>query len=159
MNKEELRNALLKKENKFATDYIVVANTYMNISFEALTHKLNLLNAKVNKKLFRYFIKYPEKRIQFAYFNQRVWNNTHSHLILKVPDEYYKPHTELCHLRDLMWFSWLRLDERKYPKNRLWFQKVDDDQKSKFFNVRYAVRETNLSKTQVQNGEFQFGIL
>ena len=56
MTKEELKNALLKKENKFATDYIVVANTYMNISFKELTRKLDLLNAKVNKKLFRYFI-------------------------------------------------------------------------------------------------------
>ena len=43
MTKEELRNALLKKDNKFTTDYIVVANTYMNISFELLTQKLNLL--------------------------------------------------------------------------------------------------------------------
>ena len=82
MTKEELRNALLKKDNKFATDYIVVANTYMNISYELMTHKLNLLNAVVNKKLFRYFQKYPEKRIQFAYNHQRVVNNTHSHLIL-----------------------------------------------------------------------------
>ena len=52
MTKEELKNALLKKDNKFATDYIVVANTYMNISFKELTRKLDLLNAKVNKKLF-----------------------------------------------------------------------------------------------------------
>ena len=34
MTREDLRNALLKKDNKFATNYIVVANTYMNISFE-----------------------------------------------------------------------------------------------------------------------------
>ena len=121
MTREELRNALLKKSNMFATNYVVVANTYMNISYDLLTHKLNLLNAKVNKKLFKYFRKYPDKRIQFAYNHQRVNNNTHSHMILKVPDEYYQPHTELLKIRDLMWFSWLQLDYRKYPKNRLCF--------------------------------------
>ena len=57
MTREELRNALLKKSNMFATNYVVVANTYMNISYDLLTHKLNLLNAKVNKKLFKYFRK------------------------------------------------------------------------------------------------------
>jgi len=157
MTKEELRNALLKKDNKFTTDYIVVANTYMNISFELLTQKLNLLNAIVNKKLFRYFRKYPEKRIQFAYNNQRVENNTHSHLILKVPDEYYKPHTELLRIKNLMWFSWLQLDYRSYPKNRIWFEKVDNEKSSEFYNVKYAVRETK--KDTAQNDEFQFGIL
>ena len=157
MTREDLRNALLKKDNKFATNYIVVANTYMNISFELLTHKLNLLNAIVNKKLFRYFRKYTEKRVQFAYNHQRVINNTHSHLILKVPDEYYKPHTELCHLRDLMWFNWWQLDDRHNRKFRLWFQKVDDEPTSKFFNVKYAVRETR--KDTAQNTEFTFGIL
>ena len=157
MTKEELKNALLKKENKFATAYIVVANTYMNMSFELLTHKLNLLNAIVNKELFRYFKKYPEKRIQFAYNHQRVMGNTHSHLILKVPDEHYQPHTELLKIRDLMWFRWWQLDERQEKKFRLWFQKVDDDPTSKFFNVNYAVRETK--KDTVQNTELTFGIL
>ena len=64
MTREELRNALLKKDNKFATNYIVVANTYMNISYDLLTHKLNMLNAIVNKKLFRYY-----RNIQIREFN------------------------------------------------------------------------------------------
>ena len=157
MRKEEWRNALLKKENKFATAYIVVANTYMDISFEKLTHKLNLLNAKVNKELFRYFKKYPEKRIQFAYNHQRVVGNTHSHIILKVPEEYYQPCTELLKIRDLMWFKWWQLDERKERKNRLWFQKVDSEPSSEFYNITYAVRE--FKNDTAQNTEFKFGIL
>jgi len=84
-------------------------------------------------------------------------NNTHSHLILKVPDEYYLPHTELLKIRDLMWFCWWQLDERHNRKFRLWFQKVDDEPTSKFFNVKYAVRETR--KDTAQNAEFTFGIL
>ena len=51
MTLREYRNALLKQSNGFATDYIVVANTYMNLSFKRLTEKLSLLNAMVNKKL------------------------------------------------------------------------------------------------------------
>jgi len=157
MTREELRNALLKKDNKFATNYIVVANTYMNISYDLMTHKLNMLNAIVNKNLFRYYIKYPDKRVQFAYNHQRVENNTHSHLILKIPDEYILPHTEYLKLRDLMWFSWWQLDDRHNRKFRLWFQKVDDEPTSKFFNVKYAVRQTK--EDTAQNNEFQFGIL
>ena len=88
MTLREYRNALLKKDEGFATEYIVVANTYMNLSFKRLTQKLSLLNAMVNKKLFRYFQKYPEKRIQFAYNNQQSGNNTHSHIIIKLPNEY-----------------------------------------------------------------------
>ena len=157
MTREELRNALLKKDNKFATNYIVVANTYMNISYDLMTHKLNMLNAIVNKKLFRYYIKYPDKRIQFAYNHQRVENNTHSHLILKIPDEYILPHTEYLKLRDLMWFSWWQLDDRHNRKFRLWFQKVDDEPTSKCFNVKYAVRQTK--EVTTLNDEFHFGIL
>jgi hypothetical protein len=74
-----------------------------------------------------------------------------------VPDEYYQSHTELLKIRDLMWFRWWQLDERQEKKFRLWFQKVDDDQKSKFFNVNYAVRETR--KDTIQNTELTFGIL
>jgi len=158
MTKEEYRNALLKKENKFATAYIVVANTYMNMSFELLTHKLNLLNALVNKQLFRYFKKYPEKRVQFAFNHQRVVGNTHSHLILKVPDEYVDPHTEILRIIELMRFNWWRLDDRKldYKKNCIWFEKVDEPS-GNFFNVKYAVRETK--QDTVQNTEITFGIL
>jgi len=116
-----------------------------------------MLNAIVNKKLFRYYIKYPDKRVQFAYNHQRVENNTHSHLILKIPDEYILPHTEYLKLRDLMWFSWWQLDDRHNRKFRLWFQKVDDEPTSKFFNVKYAVRQTK--EDTAQNNEFQFGIL
>jgi hypothetical protein len=157
MTREELRNALLKKDNKFATEYIVVANTYMNISYDLMTNKLNMLNAIVNKKLFRYYIKYPDKRVQFAYNHQRVENNTHSHLILKIPDEYILPHTEYLKLRDLMWFSWWQLYDRHNRKFRLWFQKVYDEPTSKFFNVKYAVRQTK--EVTTLNDEFHFGIL
>jgi hypothetical protein len=39
----------------------------------------------------------------------------------------------------------------------LWFQKVDDEPTSKFFNVKYAVRQTK--EVTTLNDEFHFGIL
>jgi len=78
----------LSKDNRLDKDLVVVANTYQNISNEELIKKLNLLNSFVNKKLFRYFQKYPEKRVMFICSIERVRNNTHSHIILRIPKEY-----------------------------------------------------------------------
>ena len=157
MRLSEYRNALLKQSEGFATDYIVVANTYMNLSFKRLTQKLSLLNAMVNKKLFRYFKKYPEKRIQFAYNNQQSGNNTHSHIIIKLPDEYKKNEIEFLKIFNLMRFKWFKLDIRKDKKFDVYFQKVDDEANSKFCNVKYAVRENK--KDTAQNINYQYGIL
>ena len=78
----------LSKDNRLDKDLVVVANTYQNISNEELIKKLELLNAFVNKKLFRYFQKYPDKRVMFICNIERVRNNTHSHIILRIPKEY-----------------------------------------------------------------------
>ena len=157
MTLREYRNALLKKDEGFATEYIVVANTYMNLSFKRLTQKLSLLNAMVNKKLFRYFKKQPEKRIQFAYNNQQSGNNTHSHIIIKLPNEYGKNEIEFLKIFELMRFKWWQLDIRKNKKFTLYFQKVDDEKNSKFCNVNYAVRENKTDTAQ--NINYQYGIL
>jgi len=57
MFKQELIKEILK-DKTLDKDLVVVANTYQNISNEELIKKLELLNAFVNKKLFRYFQKY-----------------------------------------------------------------------------------------------------
>ena len=59
----------LSKDNRLDKDLVVVANTYQNISNEELIKKLELLNAFVNKKLFKYFQKYPDKRV---YGNMKI---------------------------------------------------------------------------------------
>ena len=79
---------IVSKDKLLDTDLVVVANTYQNISNEELIKKLDLLNAIVNKKLFRYFKKYPDKRVMFICSIERVKNNTHSHIILRIPKEY-----------------------------------------------------------------------
>ena len=87
MFKQDLIKEILK-DKKLDKDLVVVANTYQNISNEELIKKLELLNAFVNKKLFRYFHKYPEKRVMFICSIERVRNNTHSHILLRIPKEY-----------------------------------------------------------------------
>ena len=87
ITKDQITNTLIK-DNTIKTSILIVANTYLNISFDKLTKKLSLLNSLVNQKLFRYFRKYPDKRVAFYCCNERVENNTHSHIILKVPPEY-----------------------------------------------------------------------
>ena len=83
----QITNALVV-DTSIKTDIQIVANTYQNISNEELIKKLNLLNAFVNKKLFRYFQKYPDKRVMFICNIERVRNNTHSHILLRIPKEY-----------------------------------------------------------------------
>ena len=54
MFKQDLIREIIK-DKRLDKDLVVVANTYQNISNEELIKKLELLNAFVNKKLFRYF--------------------------------------------------------------------------------------------------------
>ena len=60
MFKQELIREIIK-DKRLDKDLVVVANTYQNISNEELIKKLELLNAFVNKKLFRYFQKTWQK--------------------------------------------------------------------------------------------------
>jgi uncharacterized iron-regulated protein len=71
MFKEDLIREIIK-DKTLDKDLVVVANTYQNISNEELIKKLELLNAFVNKKLFRYFQKYPDKRVMFICNIERI---------------------------------------------------------------------------------------
>ena len=87
MFKQDLIREIIK-DKRLDKDLLVVANTYQNISNEELIKKLELLNVFVDKKLFKYFQKYPEKRVMFICSIERVRNNTHSHILLRIPKEY-----------------------------------------------------------------------
>ena len=115
MSKIEITNALIE-DTSIKTNIQIVANTYLNISFDKLTEKLSLLNSLVNRKLFRYFKKYPDKRIAFYCNHEKVENNTHSHLILKVPPEY-----DVLNVVLDMEKLWTKLDKRKNPKFKLYY--------------------------------------
>jgi len=87
LTKNQITNAYLE-DKSIRTDIQIVANTYMNISYDRLTKMLSLINAQLNKKLFRYYQKYPDKRIGFHCCHERVEDNTHSHILLRIPPEY-----------------------------------------------------------------------
>ena len=120
MFKQKLVKEILE-DKRIDTDLVVVANTYQNISNDELVKKLNLLNAFVNRKLFRYFQKYPEKRVMFICAIERVKNNTHSHILLKIPKEYDRDR-----VLKLMSDNFRKLDDRFNKKFILFNEKANN---------------------------------
>ena len=84
MSKIQITNALIEDTN-IKTNVQLVANTYMDITYDRLTKMLSLINAQLNQKLFRYYQKYPDRRIGFHCYHERVEGNTHSNIFLKIP--------------------------------------------------------------------------
>ena len=118
---------IVSKDKLLDTDLVVVANTYQNISNEELIKKLDLLNAIVNKKLFRYFKKYPDKRVMFICSIERVKNNTHSHIILRIPKEY-----DRCYV--------LRLIEKSFVKINSKFKLYNENARDILGNIKYSLK-------------------
>ena len=134
MLKTRITNELILDET-IDTNILVGASTYQNISFDKLTKKLSLLNAQINRRLFRYYLKYPDRRIVFYCNHEKIENNTHSHIIIKIPPMYDK-----VKVMFLMKELWKKLDDRVQPKFKLY---VDFNVKNEFANVRYAFKRFN----------------
>ena len=134
ITQEQVTDTLIR-DNTIKTNVQIVANTYLNISFDKLSKKLSLLNSLVNQKLFRYFRKYPDKRVAFFCNHERVENNTHSHIIIKVPPEYNVLNVVL-----LIQEYWKRLDDRTNTKFELYY---DLDVKDEVKSTRYAIKRFN----------------
>ena len=134
ITQEQVTDTLIR-DNTIKTNVQIVANTYLNISFDKLSKKLSLLNSLVNQKLFRYFRKYPDKRVAFFCNHERVENNTHSHIIIKVPPEY-----NVLNVILLMEEYWKKLDDRTNTKFKLYYDlDINDQVKS----TRYAIKRFN----------------
>jgi hypothetical protein len=134
ITQEQVTDTLIR-DNTIKTNVQIVANTYLNISFDKLSKKLSLLNSLVNQKLFRYFRKYPDKRVAFFCNHERVENNTHSHIIIKVPPEY-----DVINVVLLMEEYWKKLDDRTNTKFKLYYDlDINDQVKS----TRYAIKRFN----------------
>ena len=134
ITQEQVTDTLIR-DNTIKTNVQIVANTYLNISFDKLSKKLSLLNSLVNQKLFRYFRKYPDKRVAFFCNHERVENNTHSHIIIKVPPEY-----DVINVVLLMEEYWKKLDDRTNTKFKLYY---DLDVKDEVKSTRYAIKRFN----------------
>ena len=84
-NKLTIMKQLIENEN-INTDECIVASTYMNAEFKYLNKKLSVANAILNRFFNPQYQKQPSNRIVFHCFNEKEFNNTHSHMYLKVPD-------------------------------------------------------------------------
>ena len=139
----EYKNKVVKemlRRSDIKSNIQVVANTYMNLSYDQLTRKLSLLNALVNKKLFYAYQKYPEMRVAFYCNHERVENNVHSHIILKIP-----PRHDTKEVLRLLWKYWNQFDDRVLTKFQLY---VDREVRNKVANVTYAFKKFHIEKPE-----------
>lgn len=130
LSDEQIRNAYID-DDTIKTNVQLVASTYKNITYDTLTDLLFSLNKRLNDKTFRYHKKYPEKKIGFNAYHERVKDNVHSNIILTVPPEY--DDVNVMKIVFNMENLWIKLDDRKNPKFKL----------HKDFNVIDQVKCTN----------------
>ena len=78
-----IKDILTRKD--INTNIQIVTSTTMNISYDQLTKKLSLLNSQLNRNIFRYYYKFPNKKIMFICNHERVRDNVHSHITLRIP--------------------------------------------------------------------------
>ena len=130
LSDEQIRNAYIK-DTSIKTNVQLVASSYKNIVYDSLTDLLFSLNKRLNDKTFRYHKKYPDKRIGFHAYHERVDNNVHSNIILAVPPEY--DDVNVMKIVFAMEKLWIKLDDRKNPKFKLYYD----------FNVIDQVKCTN----------------
>ncbi len=132
MSNTQITNTLIE-DTRMKTSVQLVASTYMNISFNTLTKLLHRLSDRINYKYFRYYKKYPDKKIGMHCYNERVLNNAHSNIILQAPPEYNLKNIILD-----MKKIWKKLDTRKNTK----FELYSD------FNVRDEVQCTSYARKE-----------
>ena len=134
MSNTQITNALID-DTSVKTNIQLVANTYKNISTNSLTRLLHRLSERINYKYFRYYKKYPNKKIGMFCYNERVLNNAHSNIILKMPPEY-----DVINVVLDMQKIWKNLDDRKNAKFKLY---QDFDVQDQFRCTDYARKDRN----------------
>ena len=139
LSDEQITNTYIE-DTSIKTNVQIVASSYKNITYDSLTDLLFSLNKRLNDKTFRYHKKYPDKKIGFNAYHERVKDNVHSNIILTVPPEYDDVNVMkiVFDMEDL----WIKLDDRKKPKFKL----------HKDFDVRDQVRMINY---QIKGSKFQ----
>ncbi len=129
---KQISNAFID-DTRIKTNIQLVASTYKNISFNSLTKLLHRLSERINYKYFRYYKKYPEKKIGMHCYNERVLNNAHTNILLQMPPEYNVINVVLD-----MKKIWKKFDTRKEPKFKLY---QDFDVRDEFKCTNYARKE------------------
>lgn len=132
MSNTQITNALIE-DTRMRTDIQLVASTYKNISNKSLDKLLHRLSERINYKYFRYYKKYPNKKIGMHCYNERVLNNAHSNIILQMPPEY-----DVINVVLDMEKIWKSLDDRK----NIQFKLYQD------FDVRDQVKCTSYARKE-----------
>ena len=132
MSETKITNALIE-DTRMRTDIQLVASTYKNISNKSLDKLLHRLSERINYKYFRYYKKYPNKKIGMHCYNERVLNNAHSNIILQMPPEY-----DVINVVLDMEKIWRSLDDRK----NIQFKLYQD------FDVRDQVKCTSYARKE-----------
>ena len=132
MSETKITNALIE-DTRMRTDIQLVASTYKNISNKSLDKLLHRLSERINYKYFRYYKKYPNKKIGMHCYNERVLNNAHSNIILQMPPEY-----DVINVVLDMQKIWRSLDDRKNIQFKLY---QDFDVRDQFKCTSYARKE------------------
>ena len=139
MSKVQITNALIEDTN-IKTNVQIVANTYMDISYDRLTKMLSLINAQLNQKLFRYYQKYPDRRIGFHCYHERVEGNTHSNIFLKIPPILNHETINIILLMENLWKQLGKRSKTRGAKFQLYQDyNVDDETRC----TRYGRKENN----------------
>jgi hypothetical protein len=132
MSETKITNALIE-DTRMRTDIQLVASTYKNISNRSLDKLLHRLSERINYKYFRYYKKYPDKKIGMHCYNERVLNNVHTNIILQMPPEY-----DVINVVLDMQKIWRSLDDRKNIQFKLY---QDFDVRDQFKCTSYARKE------------------
>ena len=132
MSETKITNALIE-DTRMRTDIQLVASTYKNISNKSLDKLLHRLSERINYKYFRYYKKYPNKKIGMHCYNERVLNNAHSNIILQMPPEY-----DVINVVLDMEKIWKSLDDRKNIQFKLY---QDFDVRDQIKCTSYARKE------------------
>ena len=132
MSNTQITNALID-DTRMRTDIQLVASTYKNISNKSLDKLLHRLSERINYKYFRYYKKYPNKKIGMHCYNERVLNNAHSNIILQMPPEY-----DVINVVLDMEKIWKSLDDRKNIQFKLY---QDFDVRDQIKCTSYARKE------------------
>ena len=135
LSDEQITNTYIE-DTSIKTNVQLVASTYKNIAYNSLTDLLFSLCKRLNDRTFRYHNKYPDKKIAFNAYHEREHNNVHSNIILTVPPEYDDVNVMkiVFDMEDL----WIKLDDRKNPKFKLW---KDFDVIDQVKCTNYAIKE------------------
>ena len=141
-NKLTILNEMIEDQS-INTDEYLTANTNMNAEYKYLNKKLSVANAMLNRFFNPQYQKDKSARIVFYCFNEKVENNTHSHMYLKVPD-----HLSFDVVLKKFQQIFRKLDDRKNENRKFKFNihsRTIDDQ---FLYLDYCLKRYDINNDE-----------